>query len=156
MSRAAVSPDVRWCRSSPSGWGLLHRAGAHNIPVQAASDPPASPLEQACLRVGKLPCVSILSLTSGYYSLRHRARLRIPDVGCVLGDGATAGELPGTGDIQDCLVRPPLRVGVQFDQPLVRLEIGPEVRKVHVVIPVCQQCVEQGSEDTGFLVAKVV
>src|SRR2546425_7803232 len=123
MSRAAASPDVRWCRISPTGWGLLSRGGAHNTPVRAAPDRPASLLELACLRVGKSPCVSILSLTSGHYSLRHGARLCIPDVGRVLGAGAVTGELPGTGYIQDSLARPSLQVGVQFDQPLVRLEI---------------------------------
>src|SRR5437867_13134238 len=99
MSRAAASPDVRWCRSSPADWGLLRRAGAHNTLVRAESGPPTYPLGQACLRVGKLPCVSILSLTSGHYSLQHGARLCIPDVGRVLGDGAVTGEFPGTGYI---------------------------------------------------------
>src|SRR5207245_2837829 len=116
MSRAAASRDVRWCRSSPAGSGLLSPGSAHNTPVQAALDRPAALLELACLRVGKLPYVSILSLTSGHYSLRHGARLCIPDVGRILGDGAITGELPGTGDIQDRLTRPSRQVGVQFDQ----------------------------------------
>src|SRR4029077_20002332 len=62
MTHAAASLDGRSCRSSPAGSGFLSRGGAHNIPVPAESDPPAALLGPACLQVGKLACVSVLSL----------------------------------------------------------------------------------------------
>jgi hypothetical protein len=34
---------------------------------------------------------------------------------------------------------PRTRIGIQLAQPLVRFEIGPEVRQVHVVVAACQQ-----------------
>ena len=47
--------------------------------------------------------------------LGHRARLHVPDAGCILGDGAVAGELSRAGHIQDRLARPGIRVGIQLD-----------------------------------------
>src|SRR5262249_26313879 len=76
--------------------------------------------------------------------LRDRTRLRVPDGGRVLGDGAVAGELSRTGHVQDGLARPGIRVGIQLDQPLVGLQVGLEVRQVHVVVSVRQERVAQG------------
>src|SRR5215471_19983683 len=56
MSRAAVSLDARWYRSSPTGWGLPSRGSAHNTLVQAVSDRPATHVELAYLHRGKSPC----------------------------------------------------------------------------------------------------
>src|SRR4051794_32967015 len=55
--------------------------------------------------------------------LGHRARFYVPDASRVLGDGTVTGELAGTGHVQDRLARPGLRVGIQLDQPLVRLQV---------------------------------
>src|SRR5215510_10463649 len=57
MSRATASPDARWYRSSPTGWGLPSRGSAHNTLVQAVSDRPATLVELAYLHRGKLPCL---------------------------------------------------------------------------------------------------
>ena len=38
----------------------------------------------------------------------------------------------------------------------MRLKVGCKVRQVHVVIPVCQQCVTEWSEDTGFIAAEMI
>src|SRR5262245_25975545 len=58
MSRAAVSLDARWYRSSPTGWGLPSRGSAHNILVQAVSNRPATRVELADLHRGKSPCLA--------------------------------------------------------------------------------------------------
>src|SRR5438552_3842887 len=52
---------------------------------------------------------------AGLCRLGHGARLRAPDFGGVLGDGAVAGEFSGTRDVQDGLSRPLLRIGVQLE-----------------------------------------
>ena len=80
----------------------------------------------------------------------------VPDVGRVLGDGAVAGELARAGHIQDGLARPGVRVGIQLDQPLVRLQVGLQVRQVHVVVAVRQQRVAQRREDARLIAAEVV
>src|SRR5215472_17421418 len=49
--------------------------------------------------------------------LWHRTGLRVPNLGGILGDRAIAGELPGTGDVEDGFARPLMLVGVQFGQP---------------------------------------
>ena len=47
-------------------------------------------------------------------------------------------------------------VGVQLGQPVVRLEIGFEVRQVHVVVAVGQQRVAQRSKDAGLVAAEII
>src|SRR5215472_9580280 len=71
MIRLGASLDGRWCRSLPTGSGLLSPGGAHNILVQVESDPLAAPLEPACLQVGKLACASILPSTCSHYETGH-------------------------------------------------------------------------------------
>ena len=57
-------------------------------------------------------CVTVFSTTVS--PLRHGARLRVPDVGRVLGDGARSLEnLPGAGHVQDRLARPRVGIGVE-------------------------------------------
>src|SRR5262245_39182572 len=94
-------------------------------------------------------CLSRLLKTS----LRDGTRLRVPDGGRVLGDGAVAGELSRAGHIHNGLARPGVRVGVQLDQPPVRVQVGLEVRQVHVVVAVRQERVAQGGKDAGFVTA---
>src|SRR5215469_13988114 len=79
----------------------------------------------------------------GRSSLGYRAGLGIPDVGGILGDRTIARELPGTGDIEDGFARPLMLVGVQFGQPVIRLEIGVEIREMHEMITSSQQDVVQ-------------
>ena len=88
--------------------------------------------------------------------LRHRARLRIPDRGRVLGDGAVAGEFSRAGHVEDGLARPAVRVGIQLDQPLVRIQVGLEVRQMHVMVAVRQERVAQGSKDSWLVTAEMV
>src|SRR5688572_33125709 len=68
--------------------------------------------------------------------LWHWTSLYVPDVGCVLGDGAVAGEFSRARYIQDGFPSPLVRVGVQRAQPLVSVKVRPQVRKVHIVIAV--------------------
>src|SRR5215813_15361054 len=56
--------------------------------------------------------------------LEHRARLRVPDLGRVLGDGAVAREEAGGGDVGDGLPRPSLLVRVQIEEATIGLEVG--------------------------------
>src|SRR5262245_10802660 len=87
---------------------------------------------------------------------RNRARLHIPNIGRVLCDRAVARELPGASYIQDCLARPSIRVSIEVAELAVSLEIGREVRQVHVVVPTCQQRVLQRCEDTRFIPTEVI
>src|SRR5262245_58076377 len=66
----------------------------------------------ARVEIAMMDCLSQLLKTY----LRNRARLRVPDVGRVLGDGAVTGELSRAGHVQDGLARPGVRVGIQIDQ----------------------------------------
>ena len=77
--------------------------------------------------------------------------LGVPDVGRVLGDRAVAGELPGAGHVQDRLARPGSRVGVERAQAAVRLEIGREVRQVHVVVARVSSVSRSGAKTPGSL-----
>src|SRR5208283_2699979 len=104
---------------------------AQNSRVRAGPDRSAFPLAPACLPRVKWSCVRSF--------LWHRTRLGIPDLGGVLGNRAVAGELPGTGDVQDSLACPRVAVGAQLGQSAVCLEIGFEVRQVHVMVPMGQQ-----------------
>jgi hypothetical protein len=61
----------------------------------------------------------------------------------------SAGELAGAGDIQNRHPRPSVAVRVQFAEPLIRREIGSEVRQVHVMVPIPQQRIEQRGKDPG-------
>ena len=67
------------------------------LPFKPSSDPPAALLGPACLQVGKLPCISILSLTIRL--LGNGARLCIPNVGCIFGNRSVAGEFSGASHI---------------------------------------------------------
>ena len=80
-------------------------------------------------------------------TLGHRARLDVPDAGRVFGDRAVAGELSRAGHIQDRLARPGVRVGIQLDQPLIRLQVRTQIRQVHVVVAVRQQRIAQWGEN---------
>src|SRR2546427_10145659 len=71
--------------------------------------------------------------------LRHRARLDVPDVSRVLGDRAVARELPGAGYVQDCPTRPSVRVRIEPAELRVGLEIGNEIREMHVVVAAREQ-----------------
>src|SRR5271166_2463628 len=89
-------------------------------------------------------------------SLCYRAGFCVPNLGSVLGDRAVAREFPGAGDIQNRFPRPSVAVRVEFAEPLIRREIGFEVRQVHVVVPVRQQRVAQRGKDPGLVVAEIV
>jgi hypothetical protein len=66
--------------------------------------------------------------------LRYRAWLRLPYVGRILLDRPVARKLARVRDIQNSCARPRMRIGIQLAQSVVRFEIGPEVRQVHVVV----------------------
>ena len=55
-------------------------------------------------------------------ALRRRAWLHLPNVDGILGNGAVAGELPRAGDIRDSLACVPIRVGLERQHALIRLE----------------------------------
>src|SRR5262245_28505563 len=86
----------------------------------------------------------------------YRTRLRVPDLGRILPDRAVARERSGTGHVQDGLLRPPLLVGIHLEEPPVRLQIGAEVRQVHVVVASGQQALAQRLEDARLIAAEVI
>src|SRR5436309_14837947 len=81
----------------------------------------------------------------------HRARLGVPDLGRVLGDGAIAGELARPGDVEDGLACPPLLVRVELEEPPVGLQVGAQVGQVHIMVAAGEQRVAQGPEGAGLV-----
>src|SRR5215475_7072537 len=79
--------------------------------------------------------------------LKHRARLRVPDLGRVLGDGAVAREEARCGDVGDDLPCPRSRVCVELEKPTVRLEIRAQVCQMPVVVALVEEGVPQRLED---------
>src|SRR4030095_2442506 len=71
MIRLVATHDVRWSRSLPADSGFLSRGDARNTRVQVEWDLLAALLEPACPQVGKLACISILLLTTGYWETGH-------------------------------------------------------------------------------------
>src|SRR5262245_41318155 len=57
------------------------------------------------------------------YRSRDRTRFCLPDLRRVVSDGAVAGELAGTGHVDDRLARPGVRVGVQLAESLLGLGV---------------------------------
>ena len=64
--------------------------------------------------------------------------------------------LPERGHVQNGLARPRVRVRIQLAQPLVRFEVGLQVRQVHVVVPMRQQRVVQRREDAWLIAAEII
>ncbi len=71
--------------------------------------------------------------------LWDRTGLCVPNLARTLGDGAVAGEFLGAGDVQDGFARPPLAVRIELAEPPVRVEIGLQVRQMHIVVALRQQ-----------------
>src|ERR1700730_18535971 len=88
--------------------------------------------------------------------LRYRAGLRLPDFRRVLRDGPVAGELARARDIEDRLARPCIAIRVQRAERPVRLQIGRQVRAVHVMVAVFQQRVVEQSEGTPLVLTEIV
>ena len=70
--------------------------------------------------------------------------------------GSVAGKLSGACDVQDGPSRPIVRIGVQLEQPAIRVEIGRKVREVHVVVPAGQQRLAQRLEDARLGATEVI
>src|SRR5580658_10671600 len=66
-------------------------------------------------------------------SLPHWARLHLPDVSGVFSDCAVTRELSRAGYIQDGFLCPCVLVVIQLGEALMRLDVGRQVRQVHVV-----------------------
>src|SRR5499425_651034 len=88
--------------------------------------------------------------------LEHRARLRVPDLGRVLGDGAIAREEARGGDVGDGFSRPRLLIRVELEEATVRLEVGAQIGEVHVVVAAGEQRVPHRLEDLRLVAAEVV
>src|SRR5262249_13224602 len=87
--------------------------------------------------------VSLGLLAPANAPLRYRARLGVPDAGRVFSDGAVAGELARAGHVQDGLTGPDVGTAIQLDQLSIRVQVGLQIRQVHVVVAVRQQRVAQ-------------
>src|SRR5271166_3872224 len=140
--RCPLVPKLTRCSGSPrSGWRSKYsrsrRAGSTSISLRAG-----------------LPARGEMVMHRSFSW--HRTRLRSPDFSGVLGDRVVAGELPAAGHVQDGLARPGVAVAVQRGQPLVRLEIGPEVGQMQVVVSLRQQRVPQRSEDARLVAAEMI
>lgn len=73
-------------------------------------------------------------IEGGFSPLRYRTWFRLPYVARILLDRPVARELARIRNIQNGCASPRTRIGIQLAQLLVRFEIGPEVRQVHVVV----------------------
>src|SRR3979490_1090437 len=88
--------------------------------------------------------------------LSHRASLSVPDLSCVFGDGAVAGEPAGRCYVQDRLMRPSVPISVKLENSSVGLEVGTQVCKVHVVVAAGEQLVAQRPQDARLMAAEIV
>src|SRR5436305_13828504 len=86
----------------------------------------------------------------------YRATLHAPDLARIFRDGAIARKLPGGRHVQDGLARPLLRMSVEFTHALLRLDVGRQIREVHVVISVLQKRVAERLEETGLIAVEVI
>src|SRR5215813_3653799 len=86
---------------------------------------------------------------------RNRARLDLPNLFGVLGNGTIARELPRAGHVQDCLARPRVRVGVELAEAAIRLEIRSQIGEVQIVV-VGQQGIAQRRKDAWLTAAEVI
>src|ERR1700756_2552249 len=109
------------------------RAASQGIPVLKAPHPPASLSAPTFPRVGRSSFFSAVHRLMISH-LRYRTKFRLPYVGRVLLDGSVARELARARNIQNGCASPRTRIGIRLAQPLVRFEIGPQVRQVHVVV----------------------
>jgi hypothetical protein len=76
--------------------------------------------------------------------------------GCGLGDCPIARELPRAGHIQNCLPCPRVGVRRELAEPLIGIEIGIEIRQMHVAATVLKQRVMNGRENPRLVAAEVV
>src|ERR1700693_1873198 len=143
-----ASLGVHWFRNGPSGSGRPSPAHVQNNRVLAWPSRPASLWERAGQRAVRYSQMDV--------SLRHWARLHLPDVSRVFCDRPVTRELSRARYIQDGFLCPSILIGIQFTEVLMRLDVGRQVRQVHVVIPVRQQRVTQWSENTGFIAAEMI
>src|SRR3989442_148358 len=81
------------------------------------------------------------------WSLLHRAGLHLPDVSCVVGNRAVAGERASMADVEDRLPRPGFGLHVQGTDLCLSLDIGRQVGQVHVVITLGQKYIGDWGED---------
>src|SRR5207247_1646009 len=118
--RCPLVPKLtRWVRSSTSGrhskYSFSSRERSTSMSFGAVL--PAS---------GEIPICVVLPM--------HRARFRVPNLGGVLRNGAVARKLSGAGYVQNRLTHPSVRVCVELAEPLIGIEIRPEIRQKHVVV----------------------
>src|SRR5262249_2673046 len=66
--------------------------------------------------------------------LRHRTRRGLPNLSRVLSDGAVAGETTGARHVDDRLSGPAIGIRIQGSHPSLRLDVGLEVRQMHIVV----------------------
>src|SRR5580704_16436289 len=118
MTRSEANPGAHWCRSSPVGLDRSGLDGGRSIPFPGELHPPANFLEPVCRLAVKS---SVRSSRSSF--LLYWAWLHLPNLGRVLCNGAVTRKLPRAGDIQDCFVSPPARVGVQCADLFLRLAV---------------------------------
>src|SRR5262249_1304113 len=80
----------------------------------------------------------------------------IPDAGRILGNGAVAGELSGTGHVDDRLTGPHVGIGVQLAESLLGLGVRRQVRQVPVVVAPLQQGLAARRADPWLIAAEVI
>src|SRR6266536_207302 len=151
MCREAESRGVRWCQRRQADYGRSRRACGRNTLSANAPSQSASPWTQVCRRAAR-----VLVHRPWALFLRYGTWFRVPDFGCVFVNGAVARKLSRTGHVQDRLLRPCPRIGIQCAQPFVRLAIGGQVRQVHIVIAEEQEGIAQWSKYSRFVAAEVV
>ena len=108
-----------WLRVADVGPALV------STRVRAGPGRPAAPSAPACRRAVKWSSSSLRRCDpSTAPGTASRSRCSAAYSAMV----RSLENLPGAGDVQDRLARPAVRVGVQLDQPLVGLEVGPSGR----------------------------
>jgi len=91
---------------------------------------------KSTFRAGSSRCMTAnRSPTDLQSPLANGARLRVPDLASILGDSTVARKFSRTSHIQDGPTRPFLGVGVEFDEPVISIQIRCEIGQMHVGWP---------------------
>src|SRR5271166_4547497 len=95
-------------------------------------------------------------LPQGERGSRRWMGLRAPNLVGVLLDRAVAGEFARAGDVENALLRPFVRFAIEVAKGAVRLEVGRQIRQMHIGVAMGQKRAAQRLENTWLSAAEMI
>src|SRR3984885_9467622 len=95
-------------------------------------------------------------LYDAWARLFHRTGFYAPDLLRILPDRAVTRELARTGEVENDLLRPFVRLAVEVAQPPVGMKIGGEVGQVHEMVALGEESAAQGFEDPRLVGTEMI